>query len=360
VVGIADYANTFATNNLTIGRNGSNIGGAAINAILSTNGVSVTFVYVDATQGWIVTDSGNRSDLPTPTFITATGGTTSTFGNFKIHTFTGPGTFTVCSVGNPVGSTTIDYVVVAGGGGGGSATSAGAGGGGAGGYRSFTTQPVSVQGYPVTVGAGGIGAPPGAAPVPNGTPGNTSTFISNTSTGGGGGGSQNPVGANAAGAPGGSGGGGGWNGGPGGSGNTPPVSPPQGNNGAGMSPGCNGGSGGGAGAVGVSNPGATVTPGGAGVDISPLYGTGVGVSGFVAGGGGGGGYCAVGTSPGGTGGGGNGSGGGPAAAGIATNGTANTGGGGGGAGSKNGPPVGPSMVIGAGGSGVVIVRYKFQ
>jgi hypothetical protein len=31
---------------------------------LSTNGVSVTFVYVDATQGWIVTDSGNRSDLP--------------------------------------------------------------------------------------------------------------------------------------------------------------------------------------------------------------------------------------------------------------------------------------------------------
>jgi hypothetical protein len=58
VVGIADYANTFATNNLTVDRNGSNIGGVATNAILSTNGVSVTFVYVDATQGWIVTDSG--------------------------------------------------------------------------------------------------------------------------------------------------------------------------------------------------------------------------------------------------------------------------------------------------------------
>jgi hypothetical protein len=95
VVGICDYANTFATNNLTVGRNGSNIGGIAANAILSTNGLSVTFVYVDATQGWIVTDSGNRSDLPTPQFVAATGGTIATCGNYKIHTFTGPGTFTV-------------------------------------------------------------------------------------------------------------------------------------------------------------------------------------------------------------------------------------------------------------------------
>ena len=28
--------------------------------------------------------------------LTATGGTITTCGNFKIHTFTGPGTFTVC------------------------------------------------------------------------------------------------------------------------------------------------------------------------------------------------------------------------------------------------------------------------
>jgi hypothetical protein len=119
VVGIADYANTFATNNLTVDRNGSNIGGSAINAVLSTNGVSVTLVYVDATQGWIITDSGSRSDIPQPTFIVATGGTITTCGNYKIHTFTGPGTFTVCSVGNPLGSNTVDYLVVAGGGGGG-------------------------------------------------------------------------------------------------------------------------------------------------------------------------------------------------------------------------------------------------
>jgi hypothetical protein len=83
--------------------------------------VSVTLVYVDATQGWIITDSGSRSDLPGPEYITATGGTITCCGDYKIHTFTGPGTFTVCSAGNPLGSTTVDYLVVAGGGGGGTA-----------------------------------------------------------------------------------------------------------------------------------------------------------------------------------------------------------------------------------------------
>jgi hypothetical protein len=35
-------------------------------------------------------------------FITATGGTITCCGDYKIHTFTGPGTFTVCSsAGNP-------------------------------------------------------------------------------------------------------------------------------------------------------------------------------------------------------------------------------------------------------------------
>jgi hypothetical protein len=48
-------------------------------------------------------------------FILATGGTETTCGDFKIHTFTGPGTFCVSAVGNPAGSTTVDYLVVAGG-----------------------------------------------------------------------------------------------------------------------------------------------------------------------------------------------------------------------------------------------------
>jgi len=65
-------------------------------------------------------------------FIEATGGTISTCGDYKIHTFTGPGTFTVTNAGNPSGSDTVDYLVVAGGGGG---SYDDGGGGGAGGFR---------------------------------------------------------------------------------------------------------------------------------------------------------------------------------------------------------------------------------
>ena len=360
IVSVVDYTNTFQTNNLTIVPNGSQkIGGTAANSSLSTEGQSVTLVYVDDTEGWKnVQDS--TSNITGETFMTASGGSISTFGNFKVHTFTGPGTFTVCSVATTTPNNVIDYVVVGGAGGGGTGTSAGAGGGGAGGYRSFTSQPVTAQGYPVTVGSGGAGRGPGAAPVPGGASGNTSTFISNTSAGGGGGGSQNPGSSSErSGKAGGSGGGGGYPGASGGAGNTPPVSPPQGNAGAAIG-GCNGGGGGGAGAAAVQASGPTVaSPGGAGVDISPSYGPGVGASGFVAGGGGGGNYGAPGAATGGSGGGGAGS---TKTCGAATgtNGTANTGGGGGGATSNGGPSQGPGMQGGNGGSGVVLIRYRFQ
>ena len=84
VVAVKDYANTFDTNNVTLARNGSNIGGDAIDATLSTEGVAVTLVYVDATKGWLVTDDGLQSSALTPTFVTATGGTITCCGNFKI------------------------------------------------------------------------------------------------------------------------------------------------------------------------------------------------------------------------------------------------------------------------------------
>ena len=366
IVGISDYANTFATNNLTVARNGSNIGGSAINATLSTNGVSVTFVYVDATQGWIVTDSGNRSDLPLPTYISATGGCVSTSGDYKIHTFTGPGTFTVCSVGNPAGSTTVDYLVVAGGGGGGGSSAAPSdsegGGGGAGGYReskatgapwtasplaSPTSLPVSATAYPITVGAGGAGANTNPA---RGVSGSDSVFSTITSTGGGGGGSRNNTCVSARAAPGGSGGGSGqaddvpsqsfF-----GTGNTPPVAPSQGNPGGKAafpsSPGSTGGGGGGGagGTGGDSTPGPSVGgAGGAGttssINATPTAraggGGGAGTTGGAATSGGGNGNTT--TTAGGAG-------------------TVNTGGGGGGSGPGGG---------GTGGSGIVVIRYKFQ
>jgi hypothetical protein len=102
-IAIKDYAGTFATNNLTIARNGHNIQGVANNSLISTNRASLVLVYVDATKGWLFTDEHNVADLQGPNFITATGGTVTTSGDFKIHSFTGDGCFVVSQLGNPAG-----------------------------------------------------------------------------------------------------------------------------------------------------------------------------------------------------------------------------------------------------------------
>jgi hypothetical protein len=47
-----DAAGTFATNNLTVARNGLNIMGAAANLTVSTNNSSFGLVYQGATNGW--------------------------------------------------------------------------------------------------------------------------------------------------------------------------------------------------------------------------------------------------------------------------------------------------------------------
>jgi len=105
VIAVSDYANNFATNSCILIRNGSDkIGGQTVNSTITTNGAAVTLVFVDATKGWIVTDSGNQTDAPTKLYITASGGTETTDGDCKIHTFTGPGTFSVSAAGNASGS----------------------------------------------------------------------------------------------------------------------------------------------------------------------------------------------------------------------------------------------------------------
>ena len=50
-IAIKDYAGTFGTNNLTIGRNGNNIQGVANDSLISTNRASIILVYSDATKG---------------------------------------------------------------------------------------------------------------------------------------------------------------------------------------------------------------------------------------------------------------------------------------------------------------------
>ena len=153
IVAVADYTNTFQTENLTISPNGSQkIGGVNADVILSTEGQSVTFVYVDDTEGWKnVQDS--TSNLVGNDFIIASGGTESISGNCKIHTFTGPGNFIVSQVHPCAANNLVSYVVVAGGGGGGGWYYAG--GGGAGGYREtkspvtpYTASPLCGHGTP--------------------------------------------------------------------------------------------------------------------------------------------------------------------------------------------------------------------
>ena len=382
IVAVQDYAGNIATNNITIARNSSPINGGTDDLTMSENNASALLVYIDGTQGWKVVSTAALGDLTEqPSFICATGGTETTSGNFKIHTFTGPGTFTVNSVGNSLGSRKVSYMVVAGGGGGG--TGCAAGGGGAGGFREgksscsgcYTASPivapdgltVLAQGYPITVGGGGPTPDPSPFTGPSanggrGANGSNSVFSTITSAGGGGGGGGSDVN----GLDGGSGGGGGHSGASVGSGNVPPVSPAQGKNGAtpgpgqGPAPSDSGGGGGGATtcAVGAS----TGRQGGAGATTS-INGTPT----AYAGGGGGTNRCGGSASDtaGGTGGGGRGGFGSrpsPAPEARGVNGTVNTGGGGGGGKPQCASP-GPTRTYGGagtGGSGIVIIRYKYQ
>ena len=343
IVSVVDYTNTFQTNALTISPNGSQkIGGVNADVTLTTQGQSVTFVYVDDTEGWKnVQDS--TSNVVGNSYIVATGGTVTTCGNDKIHTFTGPGTFTVSTAALCAADNQVSYLVVGGAGGGGdSETGQGhpGGGGGAGGFREdkspitpYTASPlegagpitVTATSFPITVGAGGAA---GTACFQRGGCGNNSVFSTITAALGGGGGAGRNAGPNRNGQAGGSGGGSASSNQPsfaGGAGNTPPVSPPQGNAG-GPGAGCGagrGGGGGGATAAGTQTPGSGTHPGGAGAT------TGITASSVT--------YSAGGAILGSTG--------------TGPAGGANTGNGGAGGLNNDG---------GAGGSGIVIIRYKFQ
>ena len=309
---IVDYAGTFATNKIILGRNSNKIEGGTTNKLLTTNRETVTLVYVDATQGWVSSSGSNE-------------GTQSL----------DPSTYSA------------DFLVIAGGGGGKSQN--GGGGGGAGGYRnSYLTETSGGGGtseasltfdigtvYTITVGAGGAGNTGGA-----GNNGNDSsisgtglTTITSVAGGAGGGASGNATGVGNSGGSGGGGGMTGFNG-------TTATSSGTANQGFGGGSGTSdaatfdaGGGGGGASAVGGNGSSGGAANGGNGL-ASLITGSSV----TRAGGGGGDGNL-VSNGSGGSGGGG---------AGNGTSGTANTGSGGG--------ANETSSTSGSGGSGVVILR----
>jgi hypothetical protein len=175
-------------------------------AVLPTSGntaLTGTATNTAATYNFVIraTDSEGASATQAYTQVIAlsfvgTGGTITTAGGYKYHTFTSSGAF----VSNTSGS--VDIMTLAGGAGGGSGYFAG-GGGGAGGLIETNSSTVSAASYTITIGAGGAGSNTttnGAGG--NGASGSNTVAFSATAIGGGAG-----AGGNGGGVAGGSGGG---------------------------------------------------------------------------------------------------------------------------------------------------------
>ena len=376
IVSVQDYNNTFDTEALTVVPNGTEkINGGAAGGLLNleAEGQGVTFVYIDSTVGWRSVQENEFSSAGSNSMqVTVSGCGNSQVvapdcANYKLAIFTGPGNFNVTSVSPSAPDNRVDYLVVAGGAAG--STDRG-GGGGAGGLRAsastYTVSPpapgapiiaapatavtASVQNYSIVVGGGGTAGPGGGAPGIGGA-GNVSSALGISSAGGGqaGGGQSGDANGDA----GGSGGGARDSSSKtGGAGNTPPTNPPQGQPG-GNSPSANCYAAGGGGAVDAGDPGSPGDGGdGAGFPTAIAASKGVPCGSFQYFAGGGGGGTGSGSSSGGKGGGGGGgTSGSPPGGGSA--GTINTGGGSGGG--NNG-----TQATSTGGSGIVILRYKFQ
>lgn len=310
-----------------------------VGQIIFNTEINAIEIYTDA--GWFSSSSET---------VSAIGGSVTNADGYKIHTFTGTGSFTV-SAASP--GATCEMLIVAGGGGGGGST---AGGGGAGGLIYNPKVPLSTGSYTITVGGGGSGTQRADQGAPVNTSGGNSSALGYTAFGGGAGFSGSAYAASKPAQNGGSGGGGGYYSGnlaPNGQGTRGFGVQGQGNDGGFGDPVSEwgGGGGGGAGAEGVRQGDGTSQSypsrrqGGDGLqyDIS-------GTPTYYAGGGGGGVNDASAHSLGGLGGGGKGGSGTPN---VAEPGSVNTGGGGGGGGYYQYGPGGA-----AGGSGIVIIRYR--
>jgi hypothetical protein len=186
---------------------GAGLFAANKNAVVNTGGGGGGAYHTNSTGGGIG-GSGivivSYPITPPPAIVppVATGGNSTTDVTinkivYRVHQYTtvGTSTFTVTSPGNQA----FEYLVIAGGGGGGTQHGSG---GGAGGYRcsvpgelsgrlSPAEQPLSLSAgvYSVTVGGGGAGAPGSSAQGVRGFRGGNSSFHTITSIGGGGGGS---------------------------------------------------------------------------------------------------------------------------------------------------------------------------
>lgn len=303
----------------------------------------------------------NIRTYDTGAYVNATGGTITTGGGYRTHTFTTSDQFTVNGISTTAPRNIIDYLIVAGGGGGGGTDGNGVAGGGGGGMINATAT-IGAGAYNVTVGGGGgggLGNPGG-----NGGPSdivNWPGFLGqnvpvNLSSVGGGGGRGRYGSAQSGGS-----GGGGSTDYDGTSGTVPgaPGTAGQGNAGGSgqrvapsSNAASNGGGGGGKGGVGGNSNTTATGAGGAGGTWpinGVIYAAGGGGSRYPNSGGAGG-SSGVGGGGGGTGGAGSNT--------DAANGLTNRGGGGGAA-LAIAPQGGNNRFGGSGGSGIVIIRYPY-
>jgi hypothetical protein len=356
IVNIMNYSNT--TTNKTYlsraNRAGSTLDYQGVDAAVGLwrNTAPITSVFVGNRRGGVdynfssgstFTLYGIKAAIPAPK---ATGGDViTTDGTYWYHAFRSTGSFNLTPA---VSSLTADILQIAGGGGGGANVGAGAG---AGGISYLSNQSLTLQTYTCLVGGGGASITRNI--VSTGNMGSNSRFGSLTAAVGGGGGGGNGGGSEYTGGTGGSGGGSGEGA------NQGSGTIGQGNNGGTANdnpPNYGSGGGGGAGAVGGNGTSSAGGAGGAGVNTysSWALATATGVSGFYAGGGGGATFGGGTPGSGGSGGGGAGGSFTDGSGYVGVSGTTNTGGGGGGMGGNSVIPVFGS---GAGGSGLVIVRY---
>lgn len=326
-------------------------------AVLTSQKVFDLVVRRGSSTGTVLNQSTqNTRTYDVGSYINATGGTITTAGGYRTHTFNSTDQFFINGISSTPSRNIIDYLIVAGGGGGGGTDGNGAAGGGGGGMINSTVT-VGAGTYTITVGGGGSAGGGGAGRGGTGGPSSIVNFpgflgqnvpVNLTGVGGGGGSSRYFEGTT-----------GGSGGGAATYYSAPPGSiypglagtPGQGNAGGSATqaaPQSNGGAGGGKGGVGGNSTASTVGTGGAGGTwpINSVI--------YAAGGGGSrqpnaaapGGSGTVGGAGGGTGGTGSNT--------DAASGLTNRGGGGGGA-----LAIGQNRAGGNGGSGIVIVRYPY-
>jgi hypothetical protein len=102
-----------------------------VNQVEAINGIAITDVAkISGKTDENIEKFGGREFAGLAEFMLATGGTITTDGDYKVHTFNSSGTFTPTVGSNATYGAKVWYVMVAGGGGGGATAGYPGGGGG--------------------------------------------------------------------------------------------------------------------------------------------------------------------------------------------------------------------------------------